>query len=58
MRRVALVLALVVALQLPLAVLPAPTALVATAVGRRPQRGPFRDRTLPGKARRHARRNR
>lgn len=37
-------------------VIPAPLALLVQPAKHQPRRGPSRDRALPGKARRHARR--
>lgn len=57
----ALLLTVVAALgpgRTPSAVVPAQIGLIATAAKHRPARGPSRDRTLPGKARRRARRTR
>jgi hypothetical protein len=56
----ALLLAVVAALgagRTPYAVVPAQVGLIVTPAKHRPARGPSRDRTLPGKARRRARRN-
>lgn len=44
------------AVQLPVAVVPAGSPLVTVPAKHRPKRGPSRDRSLPGKARRQARR--
>jgi hypothetical protein len=52
----ALCLALAVMVRVPAAVVPAGPSLLATPARHRPQRGPSRDRSLPGKARRRARR--
>lgn len=55
----AALLALVAALgvgRLPAAIVPAPVGLLVTPAKHRPHRGPSRDRSLPGKARRRARR--
>lgn len=56
----ALLLAIVAALgvgRTPAAVIPTQNGLIVQPAKHQPRRGPSRDRSLPGKARRQARRN-